>query len=85
MKNKPQPTAEIEKKTIREETIRKEIKESIRFVGIDRKMSGGWTNEVTEPVVDEIVEILLKRVKNMNVGVGAVPLIKNIIWELEAE
>jgi hypothetical protein len=68
---------------IKKKSIRKEIIEAIRFVGINKKLSGGWNDDVLEPVVNEIIKILLDRANNMNVAVGAIPLVKNLIWELE--
>ena len=66
-------------------TLRAEIKDAIRFVGIDKKMSGGWNDGVLDPITDEIIGVMLDKVRNMNTAVGAVPLVKNLIWELEAK
>ena len=39
--------------------------------------------QTRQEAVEEERNWIIKMVKNMNVGVGAVPFVKNLIWKLE--
>jgi len=41
-----------------EKTIEQKIRDAISYIGVNRKTSGGWKSEITDPVIHEIIKII---------------------------